>query len=209
MQNWAFPAMFLGFAILGSVFPFHTWSPAGHASAPTAISMFLAGVHMKLGGYGCLRIAMYLMPEGAADWMPVFLVLATISVVYGAFIAIRQRDLKFINAYSSISHVGLVTFAFAALGLLAVRGGVLQMISHGFVTALVFALIGAIYGRTHTRIVDELGGLMAKDALPRGLLRDRRIRGRRHAGHLELRRRVDDLHRRHRESMSARAAWLA
>ncbi len=159
---WAFPALFMGFGILGSVFPFHTWSPVGHASAPTAISMFLAGVHMKLGGYGCLRAAIYLMPEGAQEWMPLFMVLATISVVYGAFIAIRQRDLKYINAYASISHVGLVTFGFATLTAVGLKGGVLQMISHGFVTAVVFALIGCIYGRTHTRNIDEMGGLMKK-----------------------------------------------
>lgn len=160
VQMWAFPVLFLGFAVLSSVFPFHTWSPAGHAAAPTAISMFLAGVHMKLGGYGCLRIGMYAMPEGAHASMDIFLIFATISVVYGAFIAIRQRDLKFINAYSSISHVGLVVFGFATFSALAIRGAVMQMISHGFVTAIVFALIGAIYARTHTRNVDEMGGLM-------------------------------------------------
>lgn len=161
-QMWAFPVIFLGFAVLSSVFPFHTWSPAGHAAAPTAISMFLAGVHMKLGGYGCLRVGMYILPEGANEWMSVFLVLATVSVVYGAFIAVRHKDLKFINAYSSISHVGMVVFGFAALGELALRGAVMQMISHGFVTALVFALIGSIYKRTGTRQIDEMGGLMKK-----------------------------------------------
>ncbi len=160
IQMWAFPALFLGFAVLSSVFPFHTWSPAGHAAAPTAISMFLAGVHMKLGGYGCLRVGMYTMPEGAHACMDIFLVFATISVVYGAFIAIRHRDLKFINAYSSISHVGLVVFGFATFSALAIRGAIMQMVSHGFVTAVVFALIGSIYGRTHTRNVDEMGGLM-------------------------------------------------
>lgn len=158
-QWWAFPCLFGGFAILGSLFPFHTWSPAGHSAAPTAISMFLAGVHMKLGGYGCLKVAMYLLPEGARTWMPVFLALAAVSVLYGAFIAIRHRDLKFLNAYASVSHVGMVTFAFAALTATGLRGGVLQMLSHGFVTALMFALIGAIYARTHTRDVDQMGGL--------------------------------------------------
>lgn len=160
VQMWAFPTLFLGFAILSSVFPFHTWSPGGHAAAPTAISMFLAGVHMKLGGYGCLRVGMYAMPSGAHEWMDVFLILATISVAAGAFIAIRQRDLKYINAYSSISHVGMVIFGFATFSALAMRGSVMQMVSHGFVTSIVFALIGSIYGRTHTRNVDEMGGLM-------------------------------------------------
>ena len=160
VQYWAFPALFLGFAILSSVFPFHSWSPAGHAAAPTAISMFLAGVHMKLGGYGCLRVGMYAMPAGAHASMDIFLVLATIGVFAGALVAIRHRDLKFINAYSSISHVGLVIFGFATFSALAIRGSVMQMVSHGFVTALVFALIGSIYSRTHTRNVDEMGGLM-------------------------------------------------
>lgn len=159
-QLWIFPCLFGGFAILGSVFPFHTWSPMGHAAAPTAISMFLAGVHMKLGGYGCLRAAMSFLPIGALEWLPVFLGLGTISVVLGAWIALRQRDLKYINAYASISHVGLVTVGFASLTALGLRGGVLQMLSHGFVTALVFALIGAVYRRTQTRLVPELGGLM-------------------------------------------------
>ena len=161
-QYWAFPLTFLGFCILGSTFPFHTWSPLGHSAAPTAISMFLAGVHMKLGGYGCLRVCMYAMPEGSHDWMWLFLILATVSVVYGAFIATQQRDLKFINAYASISHVGLVVFGFAVLSLAGVRGGVLQMVSHGFCTAVVFALIGQIYVRSGTRMVDEMGGLMKK-----------------------------------------------
>lgn len=161
-QFWAFPCLFLGFAILGSLFPFHTWSPDGHAAAPTAVSMFLAGVHMKLGGYGCLRVALYLLPSGAHEWLWVFMLLAAISVVYGALIALRHTDLKFINAYSSVSHVGLVTFAFATMGATGLRGGVLQMLAHGFVTALVFALIGMIAARTGTRDITAMGGLMRR-----------------------------------------------
>ena len=111
MQRIFFPLIFLGFGVLGALFPFHTWSPDGHASAPTAVSMLHAGVLMKLGGYGCFRVAMYLMPEGAAMWGDVFLILTTISVVYGAFSAVVQTDLKYINAYSSVSHCGLVLFA--------------------------------------------------------------------------------------------------
>ncbi|HLP41218.1 MAG TPA: NADH-quinone oxidoreductase subunit M, partial [Fibrobacteria bacterium] len=107
-QLWAFPALFLGFGILGNMFPFHIWSPDGHASAPTAISMLLAGVHMKLGSYGCLRIAMYLLPEGAREWMDVFLYLAVAGTVWGALVAVKQKDLKYLNAYASVSHCGLV-----------------------------------------------------------------------------------------------------
>ena len=160
MQHLFFPLIFLGFGVLGALFPFHTWSPDGHASAPTAVSMLHAGVLMKLGGYGCFRVAMYLMPEGAAMWGDVFLVLTTISVVYGAFSAVVQTDLKYINAYSSVSHCGLVLFAILMMNRTACTGAVLQMLSHGLMTALFFALIGMIYGRTHTRDVRELNGLM-------------------------------------------------
>ncbi len=159
-QNWVFPIIFVGFGVLGALFPFHTWSPDGHASAPTAVSMLHAGVLMKLGGYGCLRAAMYLLPEGAQVWMPFFLVLVTINVVYGAFGAIRQTDLKYITAYSSVSHCGLVLFGLTAMTYTGLKGAVLQMISHGLMTALFFCLIGMIYGRTHTRTVSEMGGLM-------------------------------------------------
>ena len=159
-QYWAFPVIFLGFGVLGAIFPFHTWSPDGHASAPTAVSMLHAGVLMKLGGYGCLRVGMYLLPEGAQMWMGVFLVLVTINVLYGAFGAIRQTDLKYMTAYSSVSHCGLVLFGFTAMTYTGLKGGVLQMISHGLMTALFFCLIGMIYGRTHTRTISEMGGLM-------------------------------------------------
>lgn len=159
-QYWVFPIIFLGFGVLGAIFPFHTWSPDGHASAPTAVSMLHAGVLMKLGGYGCLRVGMYLMPEGAHMWMSFFLILVTINVMYGAFGAIRQTDLKYITAYSSVSHCGLVLFGFTAMTFTGLKGGVLQMISHGLMTALFFCLIGMIYGRTHTRTVADMGGLM-------------------------------------------------
>ena len=155
-----FPLTFLGFGVLGALFPFHTWSPDGHASAPTAVSMLHAGVLMKLGGYGCFRIAMYLMPTGAAIWGDFFLVLTTISVVYGAFSAVVQTDLKYINAYSSVSHCGLVLFALLMMTRVSATGAILQMLSHGLMTALFFALIGMIYGRTHTRDIRQLSGLM-------------------------------------------------
>src|SRR5574344_1262999 len=162
-QNWQlflFPMTFVGFGVLGAMFPFHTWSPDGHASAPTAVSMLHAGVLMKLGGHGCFRIAMYLMPEAANELSWIFLILTGISVVYGAFSACVQTDLKYINAYSSVSHCGLVLFAILMLNQTACTGAVLQMLSHGLMTALFFALIGMIYGRTHTRDVRELNGLM-------------------------------------------------
>ena len=155
-----FPLTFLGFGVLGALFPFHTWSPDGHASAPTAVSMLHAGVLMKLGGYGCFRIAMYLMPEAANELGWIFLILTGISVVYGAFSACVQTDLKYINAYSSVSHCGLVLFAILMMNQTACTGAILQMLSHGLMTALFFALIGMIYGRTHTRDVRELNGLM-------------------------------------------------
>lgn len=159
-QHIWFPLTFAGFGVLGALFPFHTWSPDGHASAPTAVSMLHAGVLMKLGGYGCFRIAMFLMPQGAQDLGWIFLVLTGISVVYGAFSACVQTDLKYINAYSSVSHCGLVLFGILMVNQVAATGAVLQMLSHGLTTALFFALIGMIYGRTHTRDIREMSGLM-------------------------------------------------
>ncbi len=160
MQRFLFPFTFVGFGILGALFPFHTWSPDGHASAPTAVSMLHAGVLMKLGGYGAFRVAIYLMPQAAQEQAWIFIILTSVSVVYGAFGAIFQKDLKYINAYSSVSHCGLVLFAVLMMNLTAFTGAVIQMISHGLMTALFFALIGMIYGRTHTRMINEMGGLM-------------------------------------------------
>jgi NADH-quinone oxidoreductase subunit M len=159
-QRFFFPLTFVGFGILGALFPLHTWSPDGHASAPTAVSMLHAGVLMKLGAYGCFRVAMYLMPQAAHQLAWIFIILTSISVVYGAFGAIKQKDLKFINAYSSVSHVGLILFALLMMNTTAIDGAILQMISHGLMTALFFALIGMIYGRTHTRDIDKMGGLL-------------------------------------------------
>lgn len=159
-QRMFFPMTFVGFGILGALFPFHTWSPDGHASAPTAVSMLHAGVLMKLGGYGAFRVAIFLLPEAAHELSWIFIILTSISVVYGAFGAIVQKDLKYINAYSSVSHCGLVLFAVLMMNKTAMDGAILQMISHGLMTALFFALIGMIYGRTHTRMINEMGGLM-------------------------------------------------
>ena len=159
-QKIFFPFIFIGFGVLGAMFPFHTWSPDGHASAPTAVSMLHAGVLMKLGGYGCFRVAMYLLPDAARELSWIFLILTTISAVYGALSACVQTDLKYINAYSSVSHCGLVLFALLMMTNTACTGAIIQMLSHGLMTALFFALIGMIYGRTHTRDVRKLGGLM-------------------------------------------------
>lgn len=159
-QNFLFCLTFVGFGVLGAMFPFHTWSPDGHASAPTAVSMLHAGVLMKLGGYGCFRIAIYLLPAAANELAWIFIILTGISIVYGAFSACVQTDLKYINAYSSVSHCGMVLFAILMLNTTAMTGGILQMLSHGLMTALFFALIGMIYGRTHTRDVRQMGGLM-------------------------------------------------
>ena len=159
-QSFLFPMTFVGFGVLGAMFPFHTWSPDGHACAPTAVSMLHAGVLMKLGGYGCFRVAIYCMPWAANELAWIFLILTGISVVYGAFSACVQTDLKYINAYSSVSHCGMVLFAILMLNTTAMTGAVLQMLSHGLMTALFFALIGMIYGRTHTRDIRQMGGLM-------------------------------------------------
>lgn len=159
-QKIIFPFVFVGFGVLGALFPLHTWSPDGHASAPTAVSMLHAGVLMKMGGYGCLRVAMYLLPQAANELGWIFIILTSVSIVYGAFGAIVQKDLKYINAYSSVSHCGLVLFAILMFNKTSLTGSVLQMISHGLMTALFFALIGMIYERTHTRDINFMRGLM-------------------------------------------------
>ncbi len=155
-----FPFLFLGFGVFTAIFPFHTWVPDGHSSAPTAGSMFLAGISMKLGGYGCIRVATYLMPEGAKEYATIIIVLATIAILYGAFATLMQKDLKYMNAYSSVSHCGFVLLGIGMLTKTAMTGAVMQMVSHGLMTALFFAVIGIIYERTHTRMVGEMGGLM-------------------------------------------------
>lgn len=159
-QRFIFPLLFVGFGVFTALFPFHTWAPDGHSSAPTAASMFLAGISMKLGGYGCLRVATYLMPEAAYEYSWIIVLLATIAIIYGAFATMMQKDLKYINAYSSVSHCGFVLLGIGMLTKVAIVGAVMQMVSHGLMTALFFGAIGMIYERTHTRQVEQLGGLL-------------------------------------------------
>jgi NADH-quinone oxidoreductase subunit M len=159
-QYIIFPLLFLGFGVFTALFPLHTWVPDGHSSAPTAGSMFLAGISMKLGGYGCLRVATYLLPEGVKEYADIIIILSAIAILYGAFATMMQKDLKYINAYSSVSHVGFSLLGIGMLTQTAITGALMQMVSHGLMTALFFAVIGMIYDRTHTRMVNEMGGLM-------------------------------------------------
>jgi len=161
-QRLWFPFVFLGFAILGGIFPFHSWAPDGHVAAPTAISMLLAGVEMKVGAFAALRVGIQLLPEGAQYWAPAILLLATINVVYGAFIAMVQTDFKYVIGFSSVSHMGLVLIGFATLNRDGLLGAGMQMFSHGVMTALFFAIVGMVYDRAHTREIGALGGLVRK-----------------------------------------------
>jgi NADH-quinone oxidoreductase subunit M len=156
-QAWAFPVLFLGFAVLAGIWPFHTWAPTGHVAAPTAASMLLAGVVMKLGAYGALCIALPLFPLGFAQWQPVIAVLAVIGIVHGALTALAQKDLKFVIGYSSVSHMGFVLLGIAAATHWGFRGAALQMVSHGIIAGLLFGIAGrVVYERTHTRDLVEL-----------------------------------------------------
>jgi NADH-quinone oxidoreductase subunit M len=157
-QVW-FPFVFLGFAVLGGIFPFHNWSPDGHVAAPTAVSMFHAGVLMKLGAFASLRVGIMLLPEGAVYWKWLILGLATVNVVYGSFIAFVQTDFKYVIGFSSVSHMGLVMLGFATLTKDGLTGAGVQMFSHGVMTALFFAAVGMVYDRTHTRDIPKLGGM--------------------------------------------------
>ena len=167
LQSWAFPVLFLGFGVLAGIWPFHTWAPTGHVAAPTAGSMLLAGIVMKLGAYAALRVALNLFPQGFQMWRTWIAVLAVIGIVYAAAVALRQRDLKFVIGYSSVSHMGFVLLGFAAGNVLGVSGSVLQMFSHGVIGALLFAVAGRmIYRRTHTRDLDSLAAMNLRRALP-------------------------------------------
>jgi len=176
-EMWVFPLVFVGFAILAGLWPFHTWAPTGHVAAPTAASMLLAGVVMKLGAYGCLRVAMMLFPGGMeawgfhvlglGSWRGLFAVLALIGIVYGASVALVQKDFKFVIGYSSVSHMGFVLLGLMTLNQIGLDGAVLQMFSHGIIAGLLFAVVGRmVYDRTHTRILNELGPMHLAKAIP-------------------------------------------
>lgn len=154
--------LMIGFGILAGLWPFHTWSPDGHVAAPTAVSMVHAGVLMKLGAFGLIRIGMELLPEGAAFWMPLLIGIGMVNVLYGAMSAMGQTDLKYVIGYSSVSHMGYVLMGIGTLHILGLNGAVLQMFSHGIMTALFFSVVGIIYERTHTRDSLILSGLAKK-----------------------------------------------
>lgn len=159
IQRIWFMPLFIGFGVLAGLWPLHNWSPDGHVAAPTAVSMIHAGVLMKLGAYASMRVGIQILPQGAVYWLPFVILLTLINVVYGAFVAMRQRDLKYMIGYSSVSHMGLVTMGFAAMTLVGFTGSGIQMVSHGIMTALFFAVVGIVYDRTHTRSMDELSGI--------------------------------------------------
>jgi NADH-quinone oxidoreductase subunit M len=157
-----FPFIFIGFGVMAGVFPFHNWSPDGHVAAPTAVSMIHAGVLMKLGAFAALRVGVQLMPEGAQLHLPWIVFLTLINVVYGALIAFRQRDFKYVIGFSSVSHMGLVSMGWATMNMVGMTGAGLQMFSHGAMTALFFGCVGMVYDRAHTRDIPSLGGFVKK-----------------------------------------------
>src|SRR6266436_3622255 len=166
-QHWAFPLVFVGFAILAGLWPFHTWAPTGHVAAPTAASMLLAGVVMKLGAYGCLRVAMTLFPLGMKAWQNEIAILATIGIVYGAMVALVQKDFKFVIGYSSVSHMGFVLLGLVTLNEIGLSGAVLQMFSHGIIAGLLFAVVGRmVYDRAHTRELEVLQHMQLNRLMP-------------------------------------------
>jgi len=158
LQSWVFVFFYIGFGVLAGIFPFHTWSPDGHASAPTAVSMLHAGVLMKLGAYGLLRLGFGLPRDGALQWAWPVGGIACINIVYGALSAMSQKDLKYVVAYSSVSHMGVVMLGMATLTEQGINGSVFQMIAHGIMTGLFFALVGLVYEKAHSREIFKMGG---------------------------------------------------
>ena len=158
-QKFAFIFLFLGFGILAAVWPFHTWSPVGHVAAPHSVSMVHAGVLMKIGAFGVLRVAIFLCPQGWRYWSPLMATLAAIGIVYGALAGLRQTDLKYVIGYSSVSHMGIVGLGLSTVTADGLNGAVFQMFAHGIMTALLFSSVGYIYDKTHTKMIGELGGL--------------------------------------------------
>ncbi|ABK17621.1 complex I subunit 4 family protein [Syntrophobacter fumaroxidans] len=159
VQKFAFPLLYLGFGILAGVWPFHTWSPVGHVAAPTGVSMVHAGVLMKIGAFGILRVGIFLCPLGWQYWAQLMALLAAVGIIYGALVGLRQTDLKYVIGYSSVSHMGVVGLGLSTVSVDGLNGAVFQMFSHGIMTALLFSSVGYIYDRTHTKMIPELGGL--------------------------------------------------
>ena len=160
-QKIWFPLLFLGFGVISAVFPFHTWSPDGYGSAPTAASMLHAGVLKSLGGYSIIRVALPAMPDGAKYWLPLLVTLSLINMIYAAIVALKQKDFKYVIAYSSVSHCGAILFGVCTLEVAGLNGAIIQTLSHGIVAAMTFALVGLVYGKAHTRELAKLGGLSA------------------------------------------------
>jgi NADH-quinone oxidoreductase subunit M len=158
VQSWVFLAFYVGFGILAGIWPLHTWSPDGHASAPTAVSMLHAGVLMKLGAYGVVRLGLGLLPEGTHQWVWLVGTIACVNIVYGALSAMAQTDLKYVIAYSSVSHMGVVMLGAATLTETGLNGSVFQMFAHGVMTGLFFALVGLVYEKAHSREIFKMGG---------------------------------------------------
>jgi NADH-quinone oxidoreductase subunit M len=169
-QMWVFAAFFLGFAVKVPIWPFHTWLPDAHVEAPTAVSVLLAGILLKMGSYGFMRVSWPMLPEAAKAWAPAIAVLAAISIVYGACVAMVQKDLKKLVAYSSVSHMGYIMLGIAAGTAVGMEGAVIQMFNHGTITGMLFLLVGLIYERAHTRQISELGGLSAQAPVLGGIL---------------------------------------
>jgi NADH-quinone oxidoreductase subunit M len=170
MQNWIFFLLFMGFAIKVPMFPFHTWLPDAHTEAPTAGSVLLAGILLKMGCYGFIRISIPILPDAARAWAPAIAILSIIGIIYGALASLIQKDLKRLVAFSSVSHMGFVMLGISSLTPTAINGAVLQMFNHGCITGMLFLLVGMIYERTHTRQISELGGLANKMPLWAGIL---------------------------------------
>jgi NADH-quinone oxidoreductase subunit M len=161
-QKWCYPLFMVGFGVLAGLWPLHTWSPDGHVAAPTGVSMLHAGVLMKLGAFGILRVGMTILPEGADYWSPVLMTLGVTGALYGAVSALAQKDLKYMVGYSSVSHMGYVLMGLASMNQIGVNGAVLQMFAHGVMTALMFTNVGAVYDQAHLRDMTQFGGLAKK-----------------------------------------------
>jgi NADH-quinone oxidoreductase subunit M len=161
-QMVAFAAFFAAFAVKVPMFPFHTWLPDAHVEAPTAGSIILAGVLIKMGAYGFLRFSLPFFPDAAIAWTPAIMVLSVVAIIYGAYMCFAQTDFKKLIAYSSVSHMGFVTLGLFALNSQGLEGGILQMLNHGVSTGALFLLVGVIYERTHTRLLADYGGIAAK-----------------------------------------------